>query len=641
MLNFIRERAQGWLAAVIVGLLIIPFALWGINQYFGGGGQAVVANVNGTEISQRDFQQAFYEQRSRMQQMLGAQYDSSFFDPQIKKRVINDLIDQELLIQNASDVGFRVGDESVAATIRSIDAFKQDGVFSTEHYQQQLQAQGESPSAFESRVKRMILTSQLLDGVARTVLVTDADIDESIRLQKQTRELRYLVLPTSKYSDDSVSDEAAIKAYYEKNSAQFMTTEKVQVEYVELSLADIAARLAKEKPPTEEQLRDYFEKTSSQYSVPEERRASHILVQVEEGADEATVKAAREKIEALQARIKAGESFEKLAKENSDDPGSAEQGGDLGYFARGVMDPAFENAVFELKVGEVSEPVLTSFGFHLIKLEDIRESKSKKYEDVRNELLPEYQQDAAEREYFDLAEKLTNLAYETPDSLSDVANQLGLALKQSPYFGRNGGPGLFANPRIANAAFSDEVLTKGYNSEPLDVGENHVVVIRLLDHQEASQLPLEKVKDQVKARLVQEKARETTKMAGDDAVKQLQSGTVGNNIAGKLAVAWKDVATIERDSKDKKIDTVIVKKVFSMTKPSQGKTSYDGVVLPNGDYAIIALTKVTEGDPAKVDKAERENIKRQLVNAAAADSRDYLLATLRSHAKITIQEEDL
>ena len=159
MLNFIRERAQGWLAAVIVGLLIIPFALWGINQYFGGGGQAVVANVNGTEIGQRDFQQAFYEQRTRMQQMLGAQYDARLFDPQIKKRVINDLIDQELLIQNASDVGYRVGDESVAATIRSIDAFKEDGVFSAEHYQQQLQAQGESPSAFESRLKRMILTS--------------------------------------------------------------------------------------------------------------------------------------------------------------------------------------------------------------------------------------------------------------------------------------------------------------------------------------------------------------------------------------------------------------------------------------------------------------------------------------------------
>jgi len=639
MLNFIRERAQGWIAAIIVGLLIIPFALWGINQYFGGGGQLAVATVNGTEITQQEFQQAFYDQRARMQQMLGAQYDSRLFDPQIKKRVINDLVDQELLLQNAADVGYRVGDEAVASTIRSIDAFKEDGVFSTERYQQALQSQGESPPTFESRVKRMMLTSQLTDGLASSVLVTDADIDESIRLTKQTRELRYLILPTGRYADEAGADEESIKAYYEKNASQFMTPEQVSVEYVELSAAEISAKMAKDKPPTEEQLKEYFEKTASQYSVPEERRARHILISVGEGADEATIKTAREKIEALQARIKAGESFEKLAKENSEDPGSAKEGGDLGYFSRGIMDPGFEKAAFALKVGEVSDPVLSSFGFHLIKLEAIREAKSKKFEDVREELIPEYQKDAAERRYFDLAEKLTNLAYESPDSLSTVADQLGLELKKSPFFASTGGQGLFANPRVVTAAFGNDVLTQGYNSEPVEVGENHVLVMRLLEHKEASQLPLEKVHAQVKKHLVEEKAREAAKKAGDDAVQQLHSGTADNSIAGKLKVAWKNTVTVARDSKD--ADAAIVKKAFTMTKPQEGKISYDGVVLRNGDYAIIALNKVTEGDPATVDKSERETIRRQLANALQANSREYLIATLRKGASIKIQEEDL
>ena len=418
-----------------------------------------------------------------------------------------------------------------------------------------------------------------------------------------------------------------------------MTTEKVRVEYVELSIGSIAAKMASDEPPTEEQLREYFDATASQYTVPEERQARHILIQVEEGADEAAVQAAREKIQSIHEKIKAGESFEKLAKENSEDPGSSELGGDLGYFGRGIMDPSFEDAAFALKEGEVSEPVLTSFGFHLIKLDDIREGQSRNFEDVRGELVSEYQQNVAERKYFDLAEKLTNLAYETPDSLSEVADQLELELKQSPFFGRSGGPGIFSNPRIASAAYSDDVLTQGYNSEPLDVGENHVIVLRLLEHQEASQLPLEKVKDQVKARLIVQKAREATRKAGEDAVKQLQAGTADKGIAGKLTVAWKNSVILDRDSKD--VNAAIVNKVFSMAKPTEGGTSFDGVVLPNGNYAIIALSKVVEGDPSTVDKAERDTIKRELMNAAAVNSQEYLLSTLRKSASIRIQEEDL
>ena len=639
MLHFIRERAQGWIATIIVALLIIPFALWGINQYFGGGGKAVVAKVNGTEISQREFNQEFYQQRTRMQQMLGKQYNAQLFDPQIKKSVINSMVNQDLLIQNADKAGLRVSDETVAATIRSIKAFSVNGAFSTQRYEQELKQQGESPTGFEYRVKRMTLASQLPDGLATTVLVTDAEVDNVIRLQQQKRDFRYFELPVSKYRDASVANEASIKSYYDKHHDEYKSPEQVSVQYVELSAASIQSDMAKNNPPTEDQLREFYQSNASKYVVPEERKASHILIQVAKGADKATVEAAHKKAEDILAKIKSGKSFSELAKKYSDDPGSAQQGGELGYFTSGIMDPAFEKAAFALKVGEVSKPVRTSFGFHIIKLEAIRKSRAKKFDDVRKELIPAYLKDKAERKYFDLADKLTNLAYESTDSLSEVADKLGLKLKESPLFSRVGGPGIFANPRVVDAAFSDDVLTQGYNSEPVDLGQDHVVVLRLLQHKKASQLPLEKVQDKVKASLIEEAAREKVQQVGSSTVKQLQNGKADNSVAEKLGVSWKNQVSIERDAKT--VDASIVKEVFRMMKPVQGATSYDGVVLPNGDYAIIALSKVTDGNPAVAKKGDRENIKQQLIKAASANARSLLIADLKKKAKIQIHEEDL
>lgn len=636
MLNFIRERAQGWIAWVIVGLLIIPFALWGINQYFGNGGKLVAATVNGTEISQSEFQQAFYDQRNRMQQMLAGQYDAQLFDPQIKKRVINELVDRELLLQHASDVGFRVGDQTVVSTIQSIDAFRENGVFSTSLYQQQLQTQGQSPTAFERRVKRIMTAGQLPDGLASSTFVTDAELDAVIKLEQQQRDFQYFVLKTTNFQDESLADEAAIKEYYQQHADRFMTAEKVRVEYVELS----AAALKTDKEPSEEELRDFYDANQSQFSVPEERQASHILIQLKEGADEAAVTAARKKAEDLEARIKAGESFEKLAKENSDDPGSAELGGDLGYFGRGIMEPDFEEAAFSLKKGEVSEPVLTSFGYHIIKVTGIRGAKSKPFEDVRDDIRAQFKADAAERQYFDLAEKLTNMAYEMPDSLSEVADTLGLELKQSPFFGRTGGTGVFANPRIVAAAYSDDVLKQGYNSEPLEVGPNHVVVLRVLEHQEANQRPLSDVQSQVKQLLIQDRARDAVKAVGEKAVQQLTAGESADAVTKTLSANWKAVNAVTRKAKDP--DALIVKQAFRLTHPASADSpSYGGVVLSTGDYAVIRLNKVVDGDPAAMSAADRETLKRRLAGEQAANAQLHVVSALKAKAKIIVQDEEL
>lgn len=636
MLHFIRERAQGWIAWVIVGLLIIPFALWGINEYFGNGGKLVAATVNDTEISQREFQQAFYDQRSRMQQMLGGQYNAQLFDPQIKQRVIKELVDRELLLQHADDLGFRVGNQTVIATIQSIDAFREDGAFSTSLYQQQLQTQGQSPTGFERRVKRMMTAGQLPDGLSSSVFITDAELDAAIKLEKQQRDFQYFILKTENFQDEAVADEAALKDYYQQHADRFMTEERVRVEYVELS----AAALKSDKQPSDDELREYYEANQSQFSVPEERQASHILIQIEEGADEAAVNAAREKAQNLKAKIDAGESFADLARANSDDPGSAEMGGDLGYFGRGIMEADFEDAAFSLKQGEVSDPVLTSFGFHIIKLTGIRAAQSKPFADVRDEILAQFQKEAAERQYFELAEKLTNQAYESPDSLSEVADTLGLELKQSPFFGRRGASGLFANPRIVAAAYSDDVLKQGYNSEPLEVAENHVVVLRLLDHQEASQRSLEDVLAEVKQQLIQEKAREAVKAAGEKAEQQLAAGESADVLTKALSVQWQDVSSVTRETKDH--DAVIVKQAFRITRPTSAESSqYGGVVLASGDYAVIRLTNVTDGDPSSIEAAERETLKRRLAAEQGANAQLHLVNALKATAKIVVQNDEL
>lgn len=634
MLNFIRENVQGWIAWIIVGLLIIPFALWGINEYFGNGGGLVAATVNGTEIDQREFQQTFYEQRGRMQEMLGEQYDSRIFDPQLRQRVINELIERELLLQNADAMKFRVSDQNVAATIRSFEAFQEDGVFSPELYRQQLGSQGQSPAGFELRIKRALLASQLPRGIAATAFVMDAELDAIIRLQGQRREVAYLTLPIKQYENEAEASEAAVASYYETHRDRYMTPEMVSVEYVELSADELAANDA----PSEDVLREFYQSRRQQFSVPEERQVRHILLTIPEGASEADVEAIRRQAEGILSRIRAGESFAAVAREVSQDPGSADMGGDLGFIARGVMEPDFDQVAFTLEAGNVSDPVLTSFGFHLIKVDEIRAGQTRPFAEVRADLLREYQRDVADRKYFDLADKLTNMAYETPDSLADVADELGLKLQESAEFSRAGGEGVFSNTALAAAAFSDEVLKQGYNSEPIEVGDNHVVVLRLKSHREASPRPLDEVAEAIKLQIIDDKARERAQSAVAVLVERLRSGTSREDIAKEVGSGWQMPATLDRGSLT--VDSALVGKAFSMPRPTDSVATYDSVALSTGDFAVLALDKVMDGDPASFDKAERENLRQQLTNLRGAESSQAVLKALKTGANIVIQIDE-
>jgi peptidyl-prolyl cis-trans isomerase D len=635
MLHVIRERIQGWIAWAIIILLIIPFALWGINKYFGGGGPLVAATVNGEEISQQEYQQNYYMQRNRMREMLGAQYDPSVFDARIKQQALQDLIDQELLAQNADAAGFRVADESIKQTILGIDAFKENGQFSNQLYASTLQAQGETPASFERRLHRAILTQQLHSGVSTSALVTQTELDRLLKLENQTRDIDHLLLKADSYKDEADATEEALQQYYEKHKDELMTPERVSIEYVELKSTD----LGKDVQPTEEELRQFYKERVSQFQVPEERRTSHILIAVDEGADKATIEKAREKANDIYKKLTEGADFAKMAEEYSDDPGSSKLGGDIGFFGKGSLDPQYEEAMFALKVGEISKPVLSSFGFHIIKLDEIRAEKSKSFEEVKDDLLAEYQQNVADRKYFEDAEKLTRLAYEVPTTLTDAAGALGLEIKTTPLFSRKGGPGIAANPKVVQAAFSDDVLVEGYNSEPIEIGENDVVVLRVKEHVEKKQRTLEEAKAEIKIRLLNEKAQQNAKQQGEEIVARLRKGEEPQAIAEEMKLEWTKSGELKRS--DRKIDSAIVKQAFKLSRPEEGQTSYGGTVLANGDYAVIAVNKVIDGNVAEIEESNKTNLKRTLVGIRGEAEFNDLLSTLKDEAKIVIQENNV
>jgi len=636
MLGYIRESVQGWIAWAIVILLIIPFALWGINEYFGTGGSLVVANVNGEEITQQTYQREFYLQRDRMREMFGDQFNPSLMDPQIKQKALDDIINREVIVQTANEVGYRISDDFLVQTIQGFEAFQENGEFSNQLYKQQLSAQGESPSTFEYRIQRAVLSQQMYSGVAATPVVTKHDVDYLLKLQEQTRDIGYMVLKADSFKQEADATEEAIKQYYDQNSDRYMAPEMVSLEYLELN----AAALATDEQPTEEELQQFYEERASLYVTPEERRTRHILVNVDTGATQEQIQAAKQKAEDLRKQIAEGADFEKLAKENSDDPGSAQLGGDIGFFGKDSLDPAYEEAMFSLKVGEVSEPVLSAFGYHIIKLEEIREQKAKPFEEVKPTLIAEYQRGIAERKYFELTEKLTNLAYEVPDTLEDAAGATGLEIKTTNMFPRSGGPGIAANPKVSAAAFSDDVLKQGYNSEPISIGENHVVVIRVKEHQDAKLKPFDEVKETIKAQLINEKARERAKQQGLNIIEQLAKGEATPAAAAKIAnVEWSEAGELKRT--DRTIDGKIVQQAFKMAKPQEGKNSFAGTQLASGDYAVIGVNKVTDGDVATMEEAKRQTLSRNLAGIRGEAAFVNLLQNLKNNSSIIVQEDNM
>lgn len=636
MLQAIRDNTKGWIAGFIVVLLAIPFALWGVGNYFSPQAETWVAMVNGEEIDQGDYQQQLGNYRQRMRAMMGQNFDPDLFDqPEFRRQFLDNLVDQEVLIQSSNEAGYSVPARRVAQEIAGYQAFQVNGQFDGEQYRRALRSIGMSADQFEQRIREG-LKAQVIPGALRqTELVTESELDALIRLQNQTRSFDYFVIEPASFREEiSVSDEE-IQAYYEDNGSEFMTPEQVSIQYVELDASDLADEIEVDEQTVE----SWFEENRSSYLTAEQRLTSHILIELPDDASQSEIEAARRKAEEAASRARGGEDFAEVASEMSDDAGSARAGGDLGWVERGQMANAFEQQLFALEPGEVSDPVQTGYGFHVIQLRDVQEAQGKSFAEARDEVARDFKEAEAERLYLEQADRFVNLTYENPGSLEPAARALDLEIQTAGPFTREGGEGIAAEPRVVDAAFSDLVLKDRVNSDPLDLGPNHIAIIRVAEHMEPRQLPLEEVRNRIHETLVAQKTREMAASRAESLVETLRAGEEGladaADRAGREPVSAESVT---RNAPDH--PRALLAEVFSLDAPEASPT-FHAVPAGGGGSAVVALRDIKPGDPGALSESERQQLRQQLAQGYVSAAADALVESLRRKAEVRIAEDRL
>jgi len=619
----------GW---IILGILFVAFAFFGLNSYLRSTAANYAATVNDQEISLARHQRAYQQLRTRMAEMLGENFDPALLDEDmLKANALQQLINEELLLQAADSEGFAASNQLVAASINAIDAFKEDGTFSKTLYARVLGYQGMTPSGFEYKLKQDIIANQYREGINRTAAATAEELNQAYVLEAQQRQFSYLVLPLQSFSEALDIPNQEIEDYYRTHQEAFMTPERVRVQYLELD----AATLDASTDVDEQALQALYQEQSAKYVVPEERHARHILVALPADADESATAAALEKSNSIVARLEAGEDFGDLAKELSDDPGSAASGGDLGFFGRGVMTPEFEEAVFALQKGERSEPVKSPFGFHIIELVDIKPEVATPLAEVRDELVDQLLAEERGELFYERFETLSSLAFEQPDSLQGAAEALQLDLRESDWISQQGGTGIAANSAIVDAAFSEDVLLNGNNSAPVEIGPDHVVVLRILDHQDASQQPLEEVRADVEQRVRNMKARKLAEARGEEILAGLNTGeTTLDAVATTEKTTVNRTELILRNASEPARE--IITAAFSMQPPDEGETAYSGQTTRNGDYVIIALQQIKEGNLDDLPEDARQQAWRSLSRVQGEAELAAVMSELKEQAAIVI-----
>ena len=619
MLIKIREKAQGVFAWVILLLICVPFALWGIQNYLNFGKETPVASVGDKDFFQRDVNRA-YAQYSQNLQGLGLTEES------LKQQALQKLIRDEVLLQYVQSEGLVITDATARDFIKSLDYFQVDGKFNKKQYQTLLNSQGISSAEFVGRIKNALMMEQFQHSIIDSSFTTPYDIEQFFKIQNQQRDLEYLTV-AAKTAAEKPSDEE-ISAYYQQHLNSYQTPEQISIEYIELALGNIA----KGVEATDEQLKAYYEEQKELYTTKERRKISHILFAINDKTNEAE---ALEKAKQARERLKT-QDFATVAEEMSDDKLTAKNGGDLGLFEVGVMEKAFEETAAALQLGEVSEPVRSAFGYHLIKVTELVPGTVKPYETVKNEVRKAYQKAEAENTFYELGESLTELSYEHSDSLAEVSDSVGIKIKTTGMFNREQGEGIAAEPKIRNAAFSEEVLN-GNNSEPVELSGDRLVVLRKLNYQPATTRELSEVKQEVAAALSAEKARQEAQEQAAKLKNRLQQGEVMAELASETGWNYNNVKGVRRSST--KLPPQLLQAVFKAAKPMAGEPTVFVVALDSGEQAVVSLNHVTEGVMSADDKARLDLAKKNIARAFGQSMFDAVMSSLEENADVKVRSE--
>lgn len=618
MLQNIRDNSQGWIAKTIIGLIVALLALTGVDAIFTSTSNSQnAAQVNGEEITSGELGQAVEMQRRQLLQQLGRDFDASLLDEKLlRDSALNGLIERTLLLQGAEKADFAFSKQALDQLVLQTPEFLVDGKFDADRFDQVIRQLGYSRLQFRRMLEEEMLVGQLRAGLAGSGFVTDEEIAAFARLEKQTRDFATLTLAADSAAVQLSDDD--IKAYYESQASEFMSPEQVVLEYVELNKDDFFDEVEVSDEALQNAYRDEIA------NLAEQRQAAHILI---EPSDSLSDEQAKAKIQEIEKRLQQGEDFAALAKEFSNDPGSAGSGGDLGYAGPGVYDPAFEEALYALEKGQVSAPVRSEFGWHLIKLLGVQAPEVPTLDSLKDKLLRDLKARQVEQRFVEVSKQLEDSAFEASD-LAQPAQELGLEVKTTEAFGREGGEGIAANRQVIQAAFSAEVLEDGSNSSVIELDPNTAVVVRVKEHKKPQRLALEQVAESIREQLTKVRASEAAKASGEELLSALRSGKT----PADKASTWKVTEAATRNQEG--VEPAVLQELFRMPKPSDaGKPTFAGVSLQNGDYVIVRLDGVSEPEKALSDE-EKAMYSRFLASRSGKQDFSAFLKQLEAEADI-------
>ncbi len=580
MLQNIRDNSTGWISKSIVGLIVVLFAFTGFEAIISSGSNSNnAAKVNGEEITLDALNEAKNQQRRQLLQQLGNDFDANQIDDALlTEAALKGLISRRLLLQAADESGFAFSNASVDQFILLAPEFQVDGQFNADRFDQVVRQMGYGRLQFRQMIEQEMRTSQLRAGIAGSAFVTEQEAQNFARLERQTRDFSMLTIKPD-LDQVSVSSEE-VEKYYNEHTSAFMTDEKVIVEYIELEKSAFFDQVEVD----EAELKELYQ--AEIVNLSEQRRAAHILIEVN---DEVSDEQARLKAEEAIARLAEGEEFAAVANELSDDIGSAQQGGDLGFAAAGVYEPEFEDALYALNKDQLSAPVRTDYGWHVIKLLDVRAADIPSFASLKDKLTQNLKAEQVEQRFVEATKDLEGLAYESAD-LQQPAHELDLTVKVSEPFGRKGAAGLFANRQVLDAAFSTEVLEEGANSMAIELDPETSVVLRVKEHQRPKQIPFAEVKAEIEQQLVAQRAIEQAQSEGEALLVSLEEGKT--SIEQAKQAEWQVVEATTRD--EELLDPQVLQTLFKMPKPEKGSAQFTGVALENGDYVVLRLTGVSD-----------------------------------------------
>src|SRR5215469_11642569 len=629
MFDFIYRRKR--VVQFILALITLPFAFFGVNYYFrsASGGQEV-ATVAGHEISQQEFAVSLREQQERMRQMVGRNFDPAVFDdPEMRYAVLEQLINERLLQDQARSDRLRVSDAQLAQFIGEIPAFQVDGKFSHTRYEQLLESQNRSPLQFEQDVRSQLTLAPLQEPIAGANIVARSNVERYLGLLDQQREVATASIEIDPFLKQVKIDDAAVKAFYDANTSAFQVPEEVKLEYVTLSPDTLGAQITID--PAE--VRKQYDQNLNRYGKPEERQASHILIAVKPDASDAEKAAAKKRADALAAQARKNPAqFAELAKQNSQDPGSAAQGGDLGFFARdGSMVKPFEDAVFSMKQGEIVGPIQTDFGWHIIKLTSIRPGKLQSFDEVKGQIEQDLKRQQATRKFAESADQLQNLVYEQADSLQPVAKALNLAVQTTPLITRAQVQALAQNnAKFVQAVFSPESLQAKRNTEAIEIGTNVLMAARVVEYKPASPRPFDEVKDEIRRQLERKAASEMAHQAGMEKLALLEQGK-------DTGLTFAKPVVLTRNRPQAGFPPQVLTMIFQAD--ANKLPAYAGAANDRGGYSIYRVLRVIPApapDAAKLNAFSNrigDQIGRELMSAYAA--------SLKARAEVKINQANL